>query len=164
MVRLTWLNMQTGLRGYNRTILHIRSCQLDYYRLSYVHNTRKVHQRRTAAGKGCRLCFCDRRNGFSRCSFLLSYRSFCYHIMLPIHPIKLQNQDELLRCTSRDVLLSTVSYVELYQIKKPRPVFLFTLTRCFQQIAPAPASLPPLLLPCCPHSCPWCRHCCRSSS
>ncbi len=37
--------------------------------------------------------------------------------------------------------------------KKPRPVFLFTSTRCFHQIALAQASLPPLSLPHFPHSC-----------
>ena len=110
------------------------------------------------------LCFCARRDGFSSRSFSLSYRSFCCHIMLPIRPVKLQNQDKLLRCTSRDVLSSTVSYVELYQIKKPRSVFLFTSTHCFHRIAPAPASLPLLLLPCCPHSCPQCCRCCHPSS
>ncbi len=48
--------------------------------------------------------------------------------------------------------------------KKPRPIFLFTLTRCFHRIAPAPASLPPLLLPHCPHSHPQRCHCCCPSS
>jgi hypothetical protein len=101
-----------------------------------------------------RLCFCAWRDGFSSHCFSLSYRSFCCHIMLPIRPVKLRNQDKLLLCTSREVLLSTVSYFELYQIKKPRPIFLFTQTRCFHRIAPAPASLPPLSLPRCPHSRP----------
>ncbi len=44
--------------------------------------------------------------------------------MLPFHPVKLQNQDKLLHCTSRDSLSSTVSYVELYQIKTEARIFL----------------------------------------
>jgi hypothetical protein len=77
---------------------------------------------------------------------LLSYRSFCCHIMLPIRPVKLQNQDEVLHCTSQDVCLSTVSYVELYQIKTKAHIFVY---------------VDPLLSPNCsrPPQLP-CRHCC----
>ncbi len=93
-----------------------------------------------------RLCFCAWRDGFSSDCFSLSYRSFCCHIMLPIRPVKLQNQDKLLRFTSRDILLSTVSYVELCQIKNQGLYLCLCRPIAFTKL------LPPQL--------PCCRCCC----
>jgi hypothetical protein len=37
MVRFAWLNMQHGLAGHSRSILHLGSCWSDHCRLTYVH-------------------------------------------------------------------------------------------------------------------------------
>lgn len=77
------------------------------------------------------LPFCNRRNGFSSSSFLLSYRSFCCCIILPIRPVKLQNKDKRLRWSCWDKFLSTILYVESYQINNCSLYFFYDALRSY---------------------------------
>ena len=51
MVRLTWLNILNEPTGHSRTVLHLRSCWLYHYRLSFVHRHKKCPLNAPLGGK-----------------------------------------------------------------------------------------------------------------